>query len=255
MKNWIEQYLNEDTDLSSVQAWVQTENGFKPYFTLFTTREIDEFEIDENGEPFYIVSASGTTDGLSEIVPNDETSRTEPALVEISSLGYFDNEATFEGDIRIERMFSGQDGISGIEGSRLKTEIWVEEDNVPEVQSSIASDIHDILKDRININLDRHPDYRGNLLIVLEDHRVDFKDEETPHLELEPELVDTSGLEFVIDWEEYGDLIWSESITFDEVDNTDSTLTEGAIKLQVDYGGEEYNVDFQAGSKVENILP
>lgn len=258
--HWLEERLNSDSMLSYLQAWVNTEDGWEQYFSLLTTSSIPEEEIRGQQDNYYVVCETRPLDLVDDYLTSQETSYTSPAQISETALSDVDYQSSRRGDIRIERTYSGDQNRWGTDRPALRVEWWVEESYAPTPSTEVKEELHREINTLTKINLDKHPDYCGNILIVLEDQRIKLTSDDTPQLEIDSSLLNTESLFVTAEWREYGDSIWSRSIQFDELqqlshEERNPPNSSLGIPLQVCTSDEEFTVDLADTGDLDLLTP
>jgi hypothetical protein len=260
IQQWIEDRLKSDPMLSYLQVWVSTADGWEHYFSLLTTCSIPEEEIRDQQDRYYVVCETRPVDIVDGYLPSEETSLSSPAQITETALGDVEYQSSRRGDLRIERTYSGDQKQWGTDRSAIRVEGWVEESDVPTCSTEVRNEVHSAINEFSDIDLDKHPDYRGNLLLVLEDQRMKLTANDTPRLEIDSDLMSTNSLFVTAEWREYGDTIWSQSTEFDELQEFSHNESEppdpsSEIPLTVCTSDEEFTIDLTNTCQLKPLTP
>jgi len=260
VQQWIEERVKSNSMLSYLQAWVSTEGGWEHYFSVLTTCSMPEETILDQQDRYYVVCETRPLNAVHDYLPPEETSLSRPAQITETALGDVEYQSSRRGDIRIERTYSGYQNRWGTDRSALRVEGWVEESSVPTCSTEVQNELHKEINELSDIDLDKHPDYRGNILLILEDQRIKLTADDTPQLEIDSALLSTESLFVTAEWREYGDSIWSQSTHFDELqqlsqDEGESPNPSSEIPLEVSTSDEEFTVDLADTGDLELLTP
>lgn len=258
IQQWIQERLKSDSVLSYLQVWVNTADSWEHYFSLLTTCSIPEKEIRGQQDRYYVVCETNSLDIVDGYLPLEETSLSTPARITETALGDVEYQSSRGGDIRIERSYSGDQDQWGTDRSAIRVEGWVEEPDVPTCPTEVRNELHGVINVLSDIDLDKHPDYRGNLLLVLEDQRVKLTANDTPRLEIDTDVMGTESLFVTAEWREYGDPIWSQSVAFDTLqqfthDGRETQNPSSEIPLTVSTSDEEFTIDLAGTCEIDPL--
>lgn len=246
-ENWVENRVQNDV-ASVLQVWANNEE-WQNYFTLATTNEIEEFEKDREGD-YYIVCRQGDPEMLLDFIPEGETLRSELATIELPALGEKCFSSSLQTDVRLERYFTDDGETWGASFPGIRFEHWVEENAIPNIEPSVREEIHQIVGGKVGVNLGRHPDYWGNIVITLEDQRAKIRRNSGHYVEIDTEIIDTSNSSLVFHWKEFGDTIWTESLSLESFfanGNTDGGNTSSEAErstFTIITGQEQYECEY-----------
>ncbi|WP_244605341.1 hypothetical protein [Halorhabdus rudnickae] len=260
IQQWVEERVKSGSRLSYLQAWVNTEDSWEHYFSLLTTSSIPEREIRDQQDRYYVVCERRPLNTVDDYLPPEETSLSRPAQITETAIGDVEYQSSRRGDFRVERTYSGDQNRWGTDRSALRVEGWVKESNVPIGPTEDQDELHNEISGLSGIDLDKHPDYRGNILLVLEDQRIKLTADDTPQLEIDSDLLSTESLFVTTEWREYGDSIWSRSVHFDDLqqlsyDERESQNRSSGIPLEVSTSDEEFTVDLADTEEMNLLTP
>lgn len=253
VQQWVRNRLSPDTTLSYLQAWISTENGWQHYFSLLTTCSIPEEELRDQQDRYYIVCKTRPLDVVEEYLPPEETSLSRLAEITETALGEVEYQSSRRGDFRIEYTNSGNQNRWGTERPTLRVEGWVKETDVPTCSTEVQKELHEDILQLSDVDLNKHRDYRGNILLILEDQRVKFTVDDIPQIEIDTDLLNTDSLYIITEWREYGDLIWSQSVEYDELRQYSHDEETASIPLNVNTSNEEFSVELADTGEVNPL--
>lgn len=253
INHWIDQRLPGDIKVSQIQAWVRTDSSWELYYFHVTTNLVDEFIIDNKNEPIYIVSKNTSVEAVPGVIPEEELSRESPAHMEIECIGESDYRTERKSEFRIERSYSSDTDQFAARHSALRVEWWIDEEDRPDCPTGIENQVHSYLKEQCKIDLAPKLDYRGNFIIVLEDKRIRFRSTESPEIKIVEEIFD-QDLDIVLEWQEYGDTIWSESFSANQIQNSDDVSDDGSMIIKTIVGDQEYRIAASEFYRTNSVL-
>jgi len=253
IEQWIDQRVPDDALVSHIQVWIETDSSWDLYYSHVTTNVVDEFTIDPDDEPIYIVGRNTPVSDVLYLIPEEQLSRTEPATMEIECLGDPSYSSQRETEYRLERAYSGQVDAFGAERSSVRVEWWIDESDRPKSSAEIEATIHQHLLEQCDLDLSSHLDYRGNLIVVLEDKRIKFRPTESPEIEIDEALF-FDDLDIILQWQEYGDTIWSDSLGADQFKVRNQSTKSGELAITMIVGDDEYTVSANEFYQPDTVL-
>lgn len=170
----IEEYHIDGQDGTVVSAYVHDDGEMTHYFTLITTRSIPEFEHEPTSST-KIECTHVPIDQSPFLVPNEREVESAGRELSVELTNGSTWEHSFRSDVRMLRRTSAEMSAWGSEFPALCFEHWAEGQYVPDASPSDKEAIAASLLDRSGIELEKYPDYAGNVLVVLEDRRVGFR--------------------------------------------------------------------------------
>ncbi|CAP15099.1 MULTISPECIES: hypothetical protein [Halobacteriales] len=235
-ESWIDECVEDSAEGSMLQVWAEVDGDWRVYFALGTTQSLDETVHEVRQDCFVAVDPVPLSDLLT-LIPVDPTDRVDRFESTLERSTPDDEQVIdqLQGDVRMERVYPNDDLQWGSTRPALQFEHWVREDEIPELSDDQQAKAHEIVEEEIGVDLTRYHDYWGSLVIQFEDFRVDAEFDNQWRVDLNADLVSREDVAVVLERREYGELLWQDSIEFEE----DSGGGEGARKVVISYGGDE----------------
>ncbi|WP_152420477.1 hypothetical protein [Halococcus thailandensis] len=242
MKAEAERLLDEvhdsKDDIFEVSAWKDKDGDYVNVFSIITTEQLEEEELEIDSGMQVIVSRCSKEDLLN-YIPEDFN---DSVYLKISPPHRASSSETRRTtDVRVTRR-SSEDMLDwGSDFPALCFEYWPKGPTRKEWDPQELTPLTDVLSERYGIRLDRHHERLGNHLVVIEDRRAKVhhhessedgiveqlhEDSSVPTEESLLELADgwrvnlqqvsKDEVDVVVRSEEYGDLLHEELLDFDE---------------------------------------
>lgn len=237
-----------------LQVWAEVNGDWKVYFALGTTQSLDESVFEVRDDCFVAIDSVSLGD-LVTLVPEESTDRVDrfESILDHCTPGGEEVGGEIQGDVRMERAFPNDDLRWGSSRPSLEFEHWVREDDIPELSGEQRTEAHEIVEDQLGVDLNRYHDHWGNLVVQLEDFRLNIEFDDGWCVDLNADLVDLDDVVVMLERREYGDLLWQDSIDFEN----EPANGEGLRQIALSYDGDEYTgfcqVSQPAGSSEEVI--
>jgi hypothetical protein len=174
----IDEHHLDGGDGRVVSAYVDHDGEMIHYFTLITTRSIPEFEHEPTNST-KIECIPVPTDQFPSLIPQEREVESQHRELVVESSGDRTWEHSFRSDVRMLRRTSADMSAWGSNFPAFCFEHWAEEQWVPDASPTDKEAIAASLLDRSGIELETHPDYVGNVLVVLEDRRASVRFDES----------------------------------------------------------------------------
>jgi hypothetical protein len=253
-ERWIDDCVEGGTEGSMLQVWAEVDGDWRMYFALGTTQCLEDSVHELRDDCFLAVDPVSLGDLVS-LVPENSTDRVDRyrSTFERSAPDEEQISDRLHGDVRMERAYPNDDLRWGSSRPALELEHWVRESDIPELSNEQRTEVHRVVEEEIGVDLTRYNDHLGNLVIQLEDFRVNIEFDEQWKVGLNADLIDLEDVVVVLERREYGDLLWQDSIDIDG----ESGDGEGSREVVVSYDGDEYTgycqVSRASGSSEEVI--